>query len=113
MYSLDVQRKKQLYFVTYFFSRSSLYYNLFSFLFFCFYCPLLFDLGDRNAYILISILVFQSQQSSSLPNGTLFQVKVAYPYIPVHDDELSINPNDIINVTRLVCGVSFLHRKNN
>lgn len=41
-------------------------------------------------------------QSNHLPNGTLFQVKVAYGYVPVHDDELSINTNDIINVTRLV-----------
>ncbi|CAF0824681.1 unnamed protein product [Rotaria sordida] len=41
-------------------------------------------------------------QSNSLPNGTLFQVKVAYAYTPVHDDELTINPNDIVNVTRLV-----------
>ncbi|CAF2386819.1 unnamed protein product [Rotaria sp. Silwood2] len=41
-------------------------------------------------------------QSNSLPNGTLFQVKVAYGYAPVHDDELTINTNDIINVTRLV-----------
>ncbi|CAF4874517.1 unnamed protein product, partial [Rotaria magnacalcarata] len=36
------------------------------------------------------------------PNGILFQVKVAYGYTPIHDDELTINPNDIINVTRLV-----------
>lgn len=48
------------------------------------------------------LLVFQSQQSNNLPNGVLFQVKVAYAYTPVHDDELSIKPNDIINVTRLV-----------
>jgi hypothetical protein len=53
--------------------------------------------------IVISILVFQSQQSNGLPNGTLFQVKVAYAYAPVHDDELAINPNDIVNVTRMVC----------
>ncbi|CAF3543311.1 unnamed protein product [Adineta steineri] len=46
--------------------------------------------------------LFQSQQSNNLPNGTLFQVKVAYIYTPVHEDELSINPNDIINVTRMV-----------
>lgn len=46
--------------------------------------------------------LFQSQQSNGLPNGTLFQVKVAYAYTPVHEDELAINPNDIINVTRLV-----------
>ena len=52
--------------------------------------------------IVLSILVFQSQQSNGLPNGTLFQVKVAYAYTPVHDDELNINPNDIINVTRMV-----------
>ncbi|CAF4393382.1 unnamed protein product, partial [Rotaria magnacalcarata] len=44
---------------------------------------------------------FQSQHSNSLPNGILFQVKVAYGYTPIHDDELTINPNDIINVTRL------------
>ncbi|CAF5169296.1 unnamed protein product, partial [Rotaria magnacalcarata] len=52
--------------------------------------------------LFISILVFQSQHSNSLPNGILFQVKVAYGYTPIHDDELTINPNDIINVTRLV-----------
>ncbi|CAF1563402.1 unnamed protein product [Rotaria magnacalcarata] len=46
--------------------------------------------------------LFQSQHSNSLPNGILFQVKVAYGYTPIHDDELTINPNDIINVTRLV-----------
>jgi hypothetical protein len=57
---------------------------------------------------LIFNLVFQSQQSNNLPNGTLFQVKVAYAYTPVHDDELSINPNDIINVTRLVRFLSFI-----
>jgi hypothetical protein len=51
---------------------------------------------------LILILVYQAQQSNNLPNGTLFQVKVAYGYTPVHDDELAINPNDIINVTRMV-----------
>jgi len=34
--------------------------------------------------------------------GSLFQVKVAYQYTPVHDDELDIKPNDIIQVTRLV-----------
>lgn len=48
------------------------------------------------------VLVFQTQQSNNLPNGTLFQVKVAYAYTPVHDDELPINPNDIVNVTRMV-----------
>ncbi|UJR36206.1 hypothetical protein I4U23_028938 [Adineta vaga] len=47
-------------------------------------------------------ILFQSQQSSNLPNGTLFQVKVAYAYTPVHEDELSINTNDIVNVTRMV-----------
>ncbi|CAF0785341.1 unnamed protein product [Adineta ricciae] len=46
--------------------------------------------------------LFQTQQSNNLPNGTLFQVKVAYAYTPVHDDELPINPNDIVNVTRMV-----------
>ncbi|CAF4755550.1 unnamed protein product [Rotaria socialis] len=46
--------------------------------------------------------LFQSQHSNNLPNGTLFQVKVAYGYTPIHDDELTINPNDVINVTRLV-----------
>lgn len=35
-------------------------------------------------------------------HGNLFQVKVAYAYTPVHDDELDIKPNDIIQVTRLV-----------
>lgn len=53
-------------------------------------------------------LVYQSQQSNHLPNGTLFQVKVAYIYTPVHDDELTIKPNDIINVTRLVCSLDSL-----
>jgi hypothetical protein len=53
----------------------------------------------------IFILVFQSQPSNGLPNGTLFQVKVAFAYTPVHDDELTINPNDIINVTRMVCWI--------
>ena len=53
-------------------------------------------------------VVFQSQQSNDLPNGTLFQVKVAYSYTPVHDDELTIKPNDIIHVTRLVCSFGSL-----
>ncbi|CAF0927877.1 unnamed protein product [Adineta ricciae] len=35
-------------------------------------------------------------------NGTLFQVRAVYTYLPLHDDELSIEPNDIINVTRTV-----------
>lgn len=35
-------------------------------------------------------------------DGTLFQVKAVYTYSPVHDDEISIKPNDIINVTRMV-----------
>ncbi|UJR09892.1 hypothetical protein I4U23_014114 [Adineta vaga] len=33
-------------------------------------------------------------------NGFLFQVRAVYTYLPLHDDELSIKPNDIINVTR-------------
>jgi hypothetical protein len=80
-----------------------LYFNVFSFHFFCFYYPLLFHFNGLNVEIIISILVFQSQQSNGLPNGTLFQVKVAFGYTPVHDDELTINTNDIINVTRMVC----------
>lgn len=67
-------------------------------------CELNFDFNTSICSFFL--LVFQSQSSGSLPNGTLFQVKVAYAYTPVHDDELAINPNDIINVTRTVC--SFL-----
>jgi hypothetical protein len=48
---------------------------------------------------LSALLVLQSHLSA---NGTLFQVKVAYAYTPVHDDELTIKPNDIVNVTRMV-----------
>jgi hypothetical protein len=80
-----------------------LHFRLIFFLFFSFFCPLRCHLFRFNICIFFSILVFQSQQSNNLPNGTLFQVKVAYAYIPVHDDELTINPNDIVNVTRLVC----------
>ncbi|CAF1022922.1 unnamed protein product, partial [Rotaria sordida] len=35
-------------------------------------------------------------------NSTSFQVRAVYTYLPIHDDELSIKPNDIINVTRLI-----------
>ncbi len=35
-------------------------------------------------------------------DGTLFQVKAVYTYVPVHDDEISVKPNDIINVIRIV-----------
>lgn len=32
----------------------------------------------------------------------LFQVKAVYAYSPVHEDELAIKPNDMINVIRVV-----------
>lgn len=41
-------------------------------------------------------------------DGTLFQVRAVYTYLPIHDDEISIKPNDIINVTRLVCLFVFI-----
>ncbi len=80
--------------------------------YFFFITPLfLFILNELNVeYVMISILVFQSQQPNGLPNGILFQVKVAYAYAPVHDDELTINPNDIINVTRMVCLFFFFEK---
>ncbi len=102
------KKKTRLYFVKYFFSRSLLYFNLFSFLFFfVFITRCYFIFFDLSVYIRISILVVQSQQLNSIPNVTLFQVKVDYTYMPIHDDELSIKPNDIINVTRLVCLIFF------
>ena len=44
-----------------------------------------------------------------MPNETLFQVKAIYSYSRIHKDELSIKPNDLIHVTRMVC-VSFVRR---
>jgi len=38
-----------------------------------------------------------------MQDGTLFQVRAVYTYLPLHDDEMSIKPNDIINVIRVVC----------
>ena len=96
--------KKELRFT--FLSHTVLCFNSFSFLF-----SLLMPAAILSLWLLClhfhlrHILVFQTQQSNNLPNGTLFQVKVAYAYTPVHDDELSINPNDIVNVTRMVCQV--------
>jgi len=45
----------------------------------------------------------RSLANNEIPSqdGTLFQVRVVYTYLPIHDDELSIKPNDIINVTRI------------
>ena len=55
------------------------------------------NIRSRRTTNFLFSLVFQTNQ-----NGSLFQVKVAYAYTPVHDDELDIKPNDIIQVTRLV-----------
>ena len=32
-------------------------------------------------------------------------MKAVYAYSPVHEDEMSIKANDVINVTRLVSGI--------
>ncbi|CAF1421521.1 unnamed protein product [Rotaria sp. Silwood1] len=40
--------------------------------------------------------------NTSSQNSTLFQVKALYTYQSMQDDELSIKPNDIINVTQLI-----------
>ncbi len=42
----------------------------------------------------------------ALQDGILFQVRAVYTYLPIHEDEISIKPNDIINVTRMVCLIS-------
>jgi phosphorylcholine metabolism protein LicD len=105
------KKKKETALFCFIFFSHALCFVLTSFLFFFFlplYYLLLYHLYELNVYIIISILVFQTQQSNNLPNGILFQVKVAYGYTPVHDDELTINPNDIINVTRLVCRLLFV-----
>jgi len=66
--------------------------------------------NDRlQLMILVSSIFFYSISLFSIyliiayQNGTLFQVKAVYTYLPLHDDEISMKPNDIINVTRMVC----------
>jgi hypothetical protein len=64
-----------------------------------------FHNNDTRTSALFLSLHYRSFLASE--DGTLFQVRVIYTYLPLHNDELSMKPNDIINVTRMVCLASF------
>ncbi|CAF1270187.1 unnamed protein product [Adineta steineri] len=57
--------------------------------------------GNKNDTLRKRSLTTNDTRNAS-QNGTLFQVRAVYTYLPLHDDELSIKPNDTINVTQLV-----------
>lgn len=42
-----------------------------------------------------------SSSESPTKDSVLFQVRAVYTYLPLHDDEMSIKPNDIVNVIRV------------